>query len=590
MRKLMMLILAGFLLLVVTATPKFAQIYSTATGGAWDNSSTWEGGNVPGENASVVIQGKVEIKYYTSIPSKLTSITITTDGFLDNSSTGIKSFEVSGDVIVNGTNYETDFKIHGALTVGENANWLGDAYFVGSDNHNLSISDGASFNGKIYSKESAIIATSDIYIDSGILIAKEFNLGGGWNLFLHNTPVGVDYTSSADSVKMKIVGANSSIYMSGGGSIYRNCDLVNVNLKGMSRIGHDVNFVNVVNVDTLIGYDYYSRIATASTYEDFVNNGVITSVNGSHRIIFSSYGNIENNGAFNYGEVHLVGEKEQQILLPNDNVITAKIVMDANIEGSSYQWQKDGANIDYKTSKTLTFSGGFTTNDYGTYQCIVDGTPSRKIIVGNSKPAAFEITNVQITNLTDTTTQVTWQTTVPTTGFIFYAENDTSSGFPMEAMEPSGYLTKHSLTLENLITGSTYYFIIDQNDSAFNNIRAGTFKFVAGDTTTGVNNFNKFPVNFSLSQNYPNPFSAAGGTGNPTTTIKYSIPNVAHELSVHLIVYDILGRKVATLVNKVQTSGNYSVKFDASNLSSGIYLYKLQSGNFINTKKMLLIK
>ncbi len=96
-----------------------------------------------------------------------------------------------------------------------------------------------------------------------------------------------------------------------------------------------------------------------------------------------------------------------------------------------------------------------------------------------------------------------------------------------------------------------------------------------------------------LSQNYPNPFPASGGTGNPTTTIKYSIPaavGTAYELSVRLTVYDILGRKVATLVAESQAQGNYSVKFDASKLSNRIYFYRLSAGDFVSVKKMILMK
>ena len=107
---------------------------------------------------------------------------------------------------------------------------------------------------------------------------------------------------------------------------------------------------------------------------------------------------------------------------------------------------------------------------------------------------------------------------------------------------------------------------------------------------TGVRNNNSVVNNFRLEQNYPNPF-------NPTTTIKYSIPDAAvgipqmrDELSVRLTVYDILGREVATLVNKAQAPGNYSVVFDASGFSSGIYFYTLHVGNFVQTKKCVLIK
>ncbi len=90
---------------------------------------------------------------------------------------------------------------------------------------------------------------------------------------------------------------------------------------------------------------------------------------------------------------------------------------------------------------------------------------------------------------------------------------------------------------------------------------------------------------FSLYQNYPNPF-------NPSTTIKYSIPNVGtgHVPSVRLIVYDILGREVAILVNKVQQPGMYEVKFNAEKLPSGVYYYRLTSGNFSDTKKMILLR
>ena len=116
----------------------------------------------------------------------------------------------------------------------------------------------------------------------------------------------------------------------------------------------------------------------------------------------------------------------------------------------------------------------------------------------------------------------------------------------------------------------------------------------------GVDNSDNLPDKFNLSQNYPNPFSAKNGS---TTTINYSIPSVrlgriaksgpaweTNELSVELKVYDILGREVATLVNKNQTPGKYSVQFDAGKLSSGIYFYTLRAGDFTATKKMILIR
>ena len=91
---------------------------------------------------------------------------------------------------------------------------------------------------------------------------------------------------------------------------------------------------------------------------------------------------------------------------------------------------------------------------------------------------------------------------------------------------------------------------------------------------------NKIPESFSLSQNYPNPF-------NPTTMIKYSIPKSGN---VTLKIFNMLGQEVATLVNQEQNAGNYNISFDASHLASGVYMYRIQSGNFSLTKKMTLLK
>ena len=94
------------------------------------------------------------------------------------------------------------------------------------------------------------------------------------------------------------------------------------------------------------------------------------------------------------------------------------------------------------------------------------------------------------------------------------------------------------------------------------------------------------PANFALLQNYPNPF-------NPTTAIMYSLPaknGVETQHAVSLQVFNSLGEKVATLVNKEQAPGNYTARFDASNLPSGIYFYTLRTGNFVSTRKMILIK
>ena len=93
------------------------------------------------------------------------------------------------------------------------------------------------------------------------------------------------------------------------------------------------------------------------------------------------------------------------------------------------------------------------------------------------------------------------------------------------------------------------------------------------------------PIQFAIHQNYPNPF-------NPVTTIRYDVPENG---LVNIIIYDILGRRVKTLISQTQTAGQRSVQWNATNdygkpVSAGVYLYQIQTGKHISTKKMVLLK
>jgi hypothetical protein len=109
------------------------------------------------------------------------------------------------------------------------------------------------------------------------------------------------------------------------------------------------------------------------------------------------------------------------------------------------------------------------------------------------------------------------------------------------------------------------------------------------ELVTGINdNQDLSNLTFELQQNYPNPF-------NPTTTIKFTVAavvdaNFASSTNVVLNIYDILGRKIKTLINEYKPAGTYEVQFDASSLSSGVYFYQLSAGDFVQTKKLMLIK
>jgi hypothetical protein len=102
-----------------------------------------------------------------------------------------------------------------------------------------------------------------------------------------------------------------------------------------------------------------------------------------------------------------------------------------------------------------------------------------------------------------------------------------------------------------------------------------------GDNLTGVEPVSgNIPEKFELFQNYPNPF-------NPVTTIKFDIPDNSN---VKLSVFDMLGREVKVLLNENKVAGSYSLDFNAAELSSGTYFYKLEAGKYTDIKKMVLIK
>ena len=115
----------------------------------------------------------------------------------------------------------------------------------------------------------------------------------------------------------------------------------------------------------------------------------------------------------------------------------------------------------------------------------------------------------------------------------------------------------------------------------------GVGKFVGNlEPVSVMSEGNDLPVEYKLYNNYQNPF-------NPSTTIRYSIPSqvgASSTVFVQLKIYDILGREVQTLVSETKNPGNYEATFEAKNLASGIYLYMLKAGNFIQVKKMILLR
>ncbi len=166
-----------------------------------------------------------------------------------------------------------------------------------------------------------------------------------------------------------------------------------------------------------------------------------------------------------------------------------------------------------------------------------------------------------------------WETATETNNRIFEIERKTATG---------EYATVGFINGQGTTTQPHSYSFVDKN------VNPGTYTYrlrqvdfngqseYSNEVEVSVSG----PLTFNLQQNYPNPF-------NPTTTIYYTVPEAGQ---VNLVVYNLIGEQVAVLVNGVVTSGQHEVTFNAKSLPSGAYFYKLQSGNSVTIKKMLLLK
>jgi len=118
--------------------------------------------------------------------------------------------------------------------------------------------------------------------------------------------------------------------------------------------------------------------------------------------------------------------------------------------------------------------------------------------------------------------------------------------------------------------------------SSNDNIQQAGFWYTTFDIITSVDPIEDdlLPTEFRLEQNYPNPF-------NPSTTIQFAVPKASQ---VTIKIYDVLGRRVATLVDEKYQPGTYKVTFEADELASGVYIYRIQADGFVNSRKLMLLK
>jgi len=204
---------------------------------------------------------------------------------------------------------------------------------------------------------------------------------------------------------------------------------------------------------------------------------------------------------------------------------------------------------------------------------IVSGTDARGFQL-NQRPAALE--GYYKTSLAGSDNFVVT---------VILNKNSSSVGGASVTLPPVDSYTKFSVDLfysTEEVPDTSYISFVILNFLGFPTVGSEFYlDHLSWSSTSDVNGeAGNFPKDFSLEQNYPNPF-------NPGTKISYSIPEIDN---VKIVVYDIIGNEITTLVNKEQPAGNYEVEFNADNVPSGVYFYTLQSGSFTRTMKMLLLK
>ncbi len=232
-----------------------------------------------------------------------------------------------------------------------------------------------------------------------------------------------------------------------------------------------------------------------------------------------------------------------------------------------------GSSWNVQTSGTSSMLYGITFADDQTGYAVGENGTILKTVSGGVIPVEFTSFTA---NVDERSVRLTWQTSTETNNSGFFVQRKVGG-----IWENLNFVQGYGTTSDS----HSYDYIDNLSDLNYRGKIYYRLKQVDYDGSANYSStesviFEPKPNDFALDQNYPNPF-------NPSTSIKYSLPEGAR---VKLTIYDLLGNEVETLVDEFKPAGTYSVKFNGSELTSGIYIYRMQAGDFVSTKRMALIK
>jgi photosystem II stability/assembly factor-like uncharacterized protein len=294
-----------------------------------------------------------------------------------------------------------------------------------------------------------------------------------------------------------------------------------------------------------VAYIYYFASIGTNLFAGDFNNGVLLSTDNGATWNFVNSGltNTSTRALYAKGSNLFAGTRGGGVFLSSDNGTSWTAVNSGLTNHYIYALIHNGSNLFAGTYNSGVF---LSTNNGTSWTAASNGLPSNTVVAfavsGGNLFAGVDGSGVYLTtnngsDWTDVTTGLT------------------------------------SLTIRALKVSGSYLYVGGEN--------SGVWRRPLSEMITGAEDEqNSLPESYALYQNYPNPF-------NPSTKIKYSVTQSSNVL---LKVFNVLGNEIVTIVNEEKPAGTYEVQFNGTGLPSGIYFYKLQAGNFVETKKMILLK
>lgn len=401
--------------------------------------------------------------------------------------------------------------------------------------------------------------TTDVTDD---LLAVSFNggsgvAGGGSQTIIFSTDAGASWTTSQTGFfgggfwGVQMLDADNA-YVAGENSIFQ--PLFGWSTDSGLSWDYTAFYLNS-NEGRLYGVHFFD-----------VNNGVAASS------VWTGEGAISttNDGGLNWTTLPFFGSALYTLNFPAGQSV---IGYAAGASGIIIKTTDGGGSWSVQTSGTSSTLSGIVFADELTGYAVGENGTILKTVSGGVIPVELTSFNAK---LNDKEVRLSWRTSTETNNSGFYVQRKSGNGW-----ENINFVQGYGTTTE----AHNYYYLDNISDLNYSGKIYYRLKQVDYDGSSDYSsiaeiNYEPKPDDYNLDQNYPNPF-------NPSTSIKFSLPEGAQ---VKLTVYDLLGNEVKTLVDEYKPAGNYSVKFNGSELTSGIYIYRMQAGDFVSTKRMALIK